>query len=205
MSTVTTPNDNASAAAAAPSSPRIYTWVSRDGAVVEQARMTVRGDRTRARGHIIAVGTDAHPAYTLTYDVEVDSEGQIRRVGLESISVDAEIAANLRRDGEGEWLLEDNSGDRHRIPESDVRDVHVPESMLFYSLALRARGLHRQQTEESVTALNIDPVTLTVDTVSAACRSDDSMVYLVTDSAATAARVDTDGMIVDVPGSVQRR
>lgn len=202
---MTTPNDNDSAAATTTAGPRIYTWVSRDGAVVEQARMTVRGERTRARGHIIAVGTDARPAYTLTYDVEVDTDGQIRRVGLESVSVDAEIAANLRRDGNGEWLLEDNTGGRHRIPEGDVRDVHVPESMLFYSLALRARGLHRQQTEEDVTALNINPVTLEVKTVSAACRSDDSMVYLVTDTAATAAHVDADGMIVDVPGSVERR
>lgn len=167
--------------------------------------MSARGDRIRALGHIIAARTDERPAFSLSYDVEAERDGGIRRVGLQSVSLDAERAANLRRDAEGEWLLEDSAG-RNRVGEATVSDVHIVESMLFYSLAIKSHGFHRDQTEADVTALSIDPVTLEIHPMTVQVRSDEDMIHMINADDAHSAIVDTDGFIESVPGSkVERR
>lgn len=185
--------------------PRIYSWVSHGGAVMEQVRVSVRGERIRALGHVIAAQTEDRPAFSLSYDVEAEKDGQVRRVGLQSVSLDADRSVNLRRDGEGEWLLEDAAG-RNRVGEARVRDVHIVESMLFYSLAIKSHGFHRQQTEEELTALSIDPVSLEVHPLHVQVRSDEQMIHMINADEGQSATVDADGFIVSVPGSkVERR
>lgn len=185
--------------------PRIYSWMSGDGARIEQARVVARGERLRVRGHLIEAETEERPAFTLTYDVEVDAADEIRRVGLESVTVSGEKSINLRRDGEGAWLLESAAGATDRVGEEGVRSVLIDASMLFFSLAVRGNALQSQQDEVSEPALSVDPYDLSVSNTSMEFRSDDSMIHGITGDSATSAHVDSDGFVADVPGSFRRR
>lgn len=172
---------------------------------MEQARIAPADSELRVRGRLIEAGTLERPAFTLTYDVVVDDEGQARELVLESESASDSRSLTLRYDGGGAWLATTGAGESERIGTSGVTEVLIAGSMAFFSLAVRANGLHRAQDEVSRTALSVDAYELAVSVTPMSFRSDDAMVHGITGEAATSAHVDAEGFVLDVPGSTERR
>lgn len=172
---------------------------------MEQARIAPTASELRVRGRLVEAGTPERPAFTLTYDVVVDDEGQAREIALESERAEDSRSLTLRYDGGDAWLATTGAGESERIGTSGVTEVLIAGSMAFFSLAVRANGLHRAPDEVSRTALSVEAYDLTVSDTPMSFRSDDSMVHGITGEAATSAHVDAEGFVLDVPGSIERR
>lgn len=172
---------------------------------MEQARIAPVGSELRVRGRLVEAGTSERPAFTLTYDVVVDDDGQAREIVLESERAEDSRSLTLRYDGGGSWLATTGAGESERIGTSGVTEVLIAGSMAFFSLAVRANGLHRAQDEVSRTALSVDAYELAVSETPMSFRSDDAMVHGITGEAATSAHVDAEGFVLDVPGFTERR
>lgn len=185
--------------------PRVITWFSADGARVEQARIVPGDEGVFVRGRLIEAGTDDRPAFTLTYEVGVDDDSQVREVRLESERAEDARATTLRYDGGEGWIHETAEGETERVGSQGVTDVLIAGSMAFFSLAVRASGLHRAPDEISRTALAVDAYDLSVTETPMSFRSDDTMVHGITGEAATSAHVDAEGVVLDVPGFTERR
>lgn len=193
--------------------PQVFTWSSSsysssssaDGARMEQARIVPGAEGLFVRGRLIEAGTAERPAFTLTYEVGLDDDGQAREIRLESERAETNQAITLKYDGGDAWLLETDAGEPERIGSAGVTDVLIADSMAFFSLAVRASGLHRAPDEISRTALSVDAVDLSVTETPMSFRSDDAMVHGITGETATSAHVDGEGFVLDVPGSTERR
>jgi len=186
--------------------PRLYTWISDKGRVVEQVRV-VRGtgEWLRAVGRVVAAADKPdHPAFSLTYEVEIDSVDELRRLSLATATAEYERAVELARDSEGSWLLTDSLGNRERVGSGDIRDVDVTFSVFFASLIVRRHRLHAQPGEVSERVLSVDAVSLAVTEDTVTFTSDDEHVHGITATASTSATVDSDGVIVDVAGYSRR-
>ena len=172
---------------------------------MEQARIAPVDSELRVRGRLVEAGTSERPAFTLTYDVVVDDDGQAREIVLESERAEDSRSLTLRYDGGGSWLATTAEGETERIGSPGTTDVLIAGSMAFFSLAVRANGLHRAPDEVSRSALSVDAYDLTVSDTPMSFRSDDAMVHGITGEAATSAHVDAEGFVLDVPGSIERR
>lgn len=172
---------------------------------MEQARIAPAESGLRVRGRLIEAGSPERPAFTLTYDVEVDDEGQAREIVLESEGAEASRSLTLRYDDGESWLAQTADGESERIDTPGGSDVLISGSMAFFSLAVRANGLHRAPDEISRTAVSVDACGLAVSDTPMSFRSDDAMVHGITGEAATSAHVDAEGFVLDVPGSIERR
>lgn len=196
----TSPNAEAPRASA----PRIYTWISENGKVIEQVRVVREGESSRARGRIVSADHSDHSAFTLEYEAEVDSDQSLRRVRLTSSTEDHERTIDLARDAEGAWLLDDPSDSRSRVGPPEVVDVDITLSVFFASVIVHRLGLHAQPDSTEHRVLSVDSMTLEVAEDTVTFSSDDEKVYGITATASTSATVDTDGMILDVDGLSRR-
>ena len=186
------------------SASRLYTWISETGRLIEQVRVVSRGDAARARGRIVAGAHTDHAAFTLEYEAEISSDLALRRVQLTVTTEDYERTIDLTCDDEGAWLLDDPSDTRSRVGGEGVMDVDITLSVFFASVIIRRLGLHRQQDSAEQRVLSVDSMTLEVTEDSITMSSDDEQVHGITATASTSATVDSDGMIIDIPGLSRR-
>ena len=186
------------------SAPRLYTWISETGRLIEQVRVVSRGDAARARGRIVAAAHTDHAAFTLEYEAEISSDLALRRVQLTVTTEDYERTIHLTCDAEGAWLLDDPSDTRSRVGGEGVIDVDITLSVFFASVIIRRLGLHRQQDSAEQRVLSVDSMTLEVTEDSITMSSDGDQVHGITATASTSATVDSDGMIIDIPGLSRR-
>ncbi|WP_255583306.1 putative glycolipid-binding domain-containing protein [Dietzia sp. ANT_WB102] len=186
------------------SAPRLYTWISETGRLIEQVRVVTKGDSSRARGRIVAATDPEHPAFTVEYEAQLGSDTALRRVGLTVTTEEIERTIDLVCDGEGDWLLEDSSGTRSRVGADGVVDVDITYSVFFASVMIRRLGLHAQPGSAEERVLSVDSLTLDVTEDTVTLSSDDEQVHGITATASTSATVDSDGIIVDVPGLSRR-
>ncbi len=186
------------------SAPRLYTWISETGRLIEQVRVVSRGDAARARGRIVAAAHTDHSAFTLEYEAEISSDQALRRVQLTVTTEDYERTIDLTCDAEGAWLLDDPSDIRSRVGGEGVMDVDITLSVFFASVIIRRLGLHRQQDSAEQRVLSVDSMTLEVTEDSITMSSDGEQVHGITATASTSATVDSDGMIIDIPGLSRR-
>ncbi|WP_235027616.1 putative glycolipid-binding domain-containing protein [Dietzia psychralcaliphila] len=186
------------------SAPRMYTWISETGRVIEQVRIVRKGESSRARGRIVSAAHPDHQAFTLEYQVEIGSDLAPHRVQLTVSTEEYERTIDLVRDAEGSWLLDDPSDIRSRVGGGGVIDVDVTYSVFFASVISRRLGLHSQPGSVEQRVLSVDSLTLDVSEDSVTFSSDDEMVHGITATAATSATVDSDGFIVDVTGLSRR-
>ena len=186
------------------SAPRIYTWLSESGRLIEQVRVVRKGDSSRARGRIVSGDHPDHKAFSLEYEAEIGSDLALRRVCLTVTTEEYERTIDLVCDAEGSWLLDDPSDVRSRVGGDGVLDVDVTYSVFFASLMIRRLGLHAQPGSAEVPVLSVDSMTLEVTTDSVTFTSDDEQIHGITATGSTSATVDADGMILDVPGLSRR-
>ena len=162
------------------------------------------GDAARARGRIVAAAHTDHSAFTLEYEAEISSDQALRRVQLTVTTEDYERTIDLTCDAEGAWLLDDPSDIRSRVGGEGVMDVDITLSVFFASVIIRRLGLHRQQDSAEQRVLSVDSMTLEVTEDSITMSSDGDQVHGITATASTSATVDSDGMIIDIPGLSRR-
>lgn len=186
------------------SAPRLYTWISETGRVIEQVRVARKGEVTRARGRIVSATHSDHAAFTLEYEAELSSDLALRRVQLTVTTEAYERTIDLVCDAEGAWLLDDPSENRSRVGGEGVVDVDITFSVYFASVIIRRLGLHRQQDSAEQRVLSVDSMTLEVTEDLITMSSDGEQVHGITATASTSATVDADGMIVDIPGLSRR-
>lgn len=186
------------------SAPRLYTWISETGRVIEQVRVARKGEVTRARGRIVSATHSDHAAFTLEYEAELSSDLALRRVQLTVTTEAYERTIDLVCDAEGAWLLDDPSENRSRVGGEGVVDVDITFSVYFASVIIRRLGLHSQQDSAEERVLSVDSMTLEVTEDLITMSSDGEQVHGITATASTSATVDADGMIVDIPGLSRR-
>ncbi|WP_230931130.1 putative glycolipid-binding domain-containing protein [Dietzia aurantiaca] len=186
------------------SAPRMYTWISETGRVIEQVRVLPKGDATRARGRIVSATHSDHDAFTVEYEAEISADCSPRRVRLTVTTEEYERTIDLVCDAEGSWLLDDPTDTRSRVGGEGVKDVDVTYSVFFASLMIRRLGLNTQQGSAEARVLSVDSLTLEVAEDTVTMSSDDEHIHGITATASTSATVDADGMILDVPGLSRR-
>lgn len=184
--------------------PKLFTWISESDRVIEQVRLVPRGDKIRAKGTIVAAQADEHPAFTLSYEAEIDSTWSLRRVGLETATEASTNVLELIRDSEGAWLKDDRTGTRSRVGGDDVDDVDLTRSVFFASLMIRRMGLYAQPGQVSASVLSVSSLSLSVKEDDVTFSSNDEHIYGITKTASTTATVDAEGMIIDVAGLSRR-
>lgn len=205
MDTVNASQSPAPHAEAQPATaPRLYTWISETGRVIEQVRVVPDGDSARARGRIVSATHTDHEAFTLDYEAEIDSDRALRRVHLTATTEGYSRTIDLVRDDRGAWTLEAPSEAPTPIGGDGVADLDITYSVFFTSVMIRRLDLDSQPGSEQVRALKVDSITLDVTENSVTLSSDDEQVHGITATAATSANVDYDGMLLDVPGLSRR-
>lgn len=186
------------------STPRVYTWISETGRMIEQVRIVRKGESSRARGRIVSAAHAGQEAFTLEYEAEIGSDLAPKRVQLTVSTEEYERTIDLVCDDEGSWLLDDPTDTRSRVGGEGVVDVDITFSVFFASVIIRRLGLHAQPGSEEQRVLSVDSLTLAVSEDSVTMSSDNENVHGITATAATSATVDTDGFILDVAGLSRR-
>ncbi len=201
MNASQSPSPNAEAPRA--SAPRMYTWISETGRVIEQVRVVREGESSRARGRIVSAAHSTHSAFTLDYEAEIGADLALRRVQLSATTEEYERSIVLVRDDEG-WRYDDPAEGGSRIGSPGVVDLDVPLSVYFSSVIIRRLELNAQPGSTERQVLSADSISLDVTEDSVTYSSDDEKVHSVSGAASTSATVDSDGIIVDVDGLSQR-
>jgi len=184
--------------------PAVLTWRSYDALRLESARVALTGNRIRAHGRIVAAESDAHPAFSVSYDLVTDDSGATKRLSLDVSLAERERQLSIARDEENMWLITDHEGDS-REAYGGALDVDMVLSPFFNALAIRRAGLHRGT--ETVT-LPVVYVSLPDLTVTAAQITYTGLgggaLELHSPVAETTVIVDDDGFILDYPGLAER-
>lgn len=166
--------------------------------------MVPDGDSASARGRIVSATHPDHEAFTLDYEAEIDTDRALRRVHLTVATEAYARTIDLSRDDEGTWTLQAPGQSATRIGGDGVLDLDVIYSVFFTSVMIRRLDLDSQPGTEQIRALTVDSHTLEVTENSVTLSSDDEQIHGITATAATSATVDSDGMLVDVPGLSRR-
>ena len=184
--------------------PAVLTWRSHDALRIESARVALTGNRIKAHGRIVAAASDAHPAFSASYDLVTDDSGATKRLSLDVSLAERERQLSIARDEENMWLITDHEGDSREAYDGAM-DVDMVLSPFFNALPIRRAGLHL--TTETVT-LPVVYVYLPDLTVTAAEISYTSLgggaIELRSPVAETTVTVDDEGFIVDYPGLAER-
>jgi uncharacterized protein len=186
----------------------ILTWRAHDGARMESVRVQLSGNRIKAYGRIVAAATDAHPAFSASYDLVTDDSGATKRLSLEVTMAERERQLNIARDEENMWLVQDQQNQTSRAPHDGALDVDVIYSPFFNALPIRRTGLYEHSESISLPVVYVRLPELTVETVSIDYSSEGpnpgAGIKLQSPVAQTTITVDDDGFIVDYPGLAER-
>jgi hypothetical protein len=187
--------------------PAMLTWRSHDLTRIESTRVHVSGNRIKAYGRIAAAATDAHPAFSASYDLVTDDNGATNRLSLTVSLAERDRQLSISRDEEGMWLITDHQG-QSRDAYDGALDVDVVLSPFFNALPIRRVGLHRHA--DSVTLplvyVNLPELTVGPASISYISSGPDSGdgIKLYSPVAETTVVVDDDGFILDYPDLAER-
>ena len=187
--------------------PAILTWRSHDNTRIESTRIQLAGNRIKAYGRIAAAATEAHPAFSASYDLVTDDNGATTRLSLTVSLAERDRQLSISRDEENMWLITDHQG-QSRDSYHGALDVDVVLSPFFNALPIRRAGLHRRADSVTLPLVYVNLPELTVGPATAAYSSSgpDSGdgITLHSPVAETTVVVDDDGFILDYPGLAAR-
>ena len=187
--------------------PAILTWRSHDNTRIESTRIQLSGNRIKAYGRIAAAATDAHPAFSASYDLVTDDNGATNRLSLTVSLAERERQLSISRDEENMWLITDHQG-QSRDDYHGALDVDVVLSPFFNALPIRRVELHRRADSLTLPLVYVNLPELTVGPATASYSSSgpDSGdgITLHSPVAETTVVVDDDGFILDYPGLATR-
>jgi hypothetical protein len=187
--------------------PASLTWRSHDNTRIESTRIQLAGNRIKAYGRIAAAATEAHPAFSASYDLVTDDNGATTRLSLTVSLAERDRQLSISRDEENMWLITDHQG-QSRDSYHGALDVDVVLSPFFNALPIRRAGLHRRADSVTLPLVYVNLPELTVGPATAAYSSSgpDSGdgITLHSPVAETTVVVDDDGFILDYPGLAAR-
>jgi uncharacterized protein len=187
--------------------PAILTWRSQDNTRIESTRIQLSGNRIKAYGRIAAAATDAHPAFSASYDLVTDDNGATNRLSLTVSLAERDRQLSISRDEENMWLITDHQG-QSRDDYHGALDVDVVLSPFFNALPIRRVGLYRRADSLTLPLVYVNLPELTVGPATASYSSSgpDSGdgIKLHSPVAETTVVVDGDGFILDYPGLATR-
>ncbi len=187
----------------APDLKTMVTWRGEGADRLEQVRLLVNGARIKAYGRIIAAATDAHEAFSASYELVTNDSGVTKRLSLHLVRASGETQMAITRDGEHNWLVQTTDGTQ-RSDFNGAEDIDLALSPMFNALPIRRHGLHRDGGEIDVPVVylylpsgNVEPATLhytpTADGI-------DVVSPIVTSSMT----VDDNGFVIDYAGLATR-
>ena len=185
--------------------PAMLTWRSHDASRMESVRVAMSGNRIKAHGRIVAAESDAHPAFSVSYDLVTDDSGATKRLSLNVSVAERERQMSIARDEENMWLITDHEGDS-REAYGGALDVDMVLSPFFNALPIRRTGLHG--TTDTVTLpvvyVYLPDLTVTAAEITYTGLGSGGAIKLQSPVAATTVVVDDEGFIVDYPGLAER-
>ncbi|MET0457464.1 MAG: putative glycolipid-binding domain-containing protein [Mycobacterium sp.] len=188
--------------------PAILTWRAHDVPRMESVRVQLSGNRIKAYGRIVAAATDAHPAFSASYDLVTDDVGATKRLSLTVTLAERERQLSIARDHENMWMVQDHLNQTKRAPHDGALDVDVIYSPFFNALPIRRTGLLAKGEPISLPVVYVRVPELTVETVNITYASEGSGpgagIKLHSPVADTTITVDDAGFILDYPGLAER-
>jgi hypothetical protein len=174
---------------------------------MESVRVQLSGNRIKAYGRIVSARTDAHPAFSASYDLVTDDRGATKRLSLTVTLAERERQLSIARDEENMWLVQDHQNQTTRAAYEGALDVDVIFSPFFNALPIRRTGLYERADSISLPVVYVRLPELTVEQAVITYSSQDSgsgKIKLVSPVADTTIAVDGEGFIVDYPGLAAR-
>ncbi len=185
--------------------PAVLTWRSHNAARFESTRVAITGNRIRAHGRIVAAATDAHPAFSASYNLVTDDSGATKRLSLDLTTAERERQLSIARDEENMWLVTGHEGES-RAAYDGALDVDMVLSPFFNALPIRRTGL--QRTSETVTLpvvyVYLPSLTVTAAEITYTGSVGGAGIKLKSPVAETTVVVDDEGFIIDYPGLAER-
>ncbi|GAA4402173.1 putative glycolipid-binding domain-containing protein [Tsukamurella soli] len=200
-----TSSPDAAGAVAAPIGtwPKILTWRSDDGSLVESFRIQLSGRRIKAYGRIIGVGTPTSEAFNASLDLVTDDAGITKRLSIHLQTAARDTAIRIARDGEDRWLVTDEQGST-RGEFAGAKNVDVLKSAFFNALTIRAHDLQTHSEEVDVPVVYVDLPGLNVHEAVINYSSAADGVTVISPVSSSTLSVDSDGFVLDYPGLSKR-
>ncbi|HME47378.1 putative glycolipid-binding domain-containing protein [Mycobacterium sp.] len=184
--------------------PAILTWRGHDVPRMESARVQLSGNRIKAYGRIVSGATDAHPAFSASYDLVTDDAGATRRLSLSLTLAERDRQLSIARDEENMWSVSGHQGVSARAAFSGALDVDVVFSPFFNALPLRRTGIYKRHDCVSVPVVYVMLPELSVNPATITYTSGSDGIKLHSPVADTTVSVDDSGFILDYPGLAER-
>ncbi|WP_248489859.1 putative glycolipid-binding domain-containing protein [Tsukamurella sp. PLM1] len=179
--------------------PRILTWRSEDGNLLESVRVQVTGDRIRAYGRIIAAPSAEEPAFNASYDLMTDDEGVTRRLSVHALTAAGESQVTIARDGENHWLVQGAQGSERGFF-SGALSVDVLKSAFFNALTIRRFDLQSHSEDVDVPVVYVDLPSLSVKETVINYGAASDGITVISPVSSSKVSVDADGFVIDYPG-----
>ncbi|MCA0157213.1 putative glycolipid-binding domain-containing protein [Tsukamurella sp. M9C] len=183
--------------------PRILTWRSEDGNLLESVRVQLTGDRIKAYGRIIAAPSADGPAFNASYDLVTDDEGVTKRLSVHALTEAGEAQVTIARDGENHWLVQGAQGSERGFF-SGALSVDVLKSAFFNALTIRRFDLQSHPEEIDVPVVYVDLPTLAVKETVINYDGAADGITVISPISSSKISVDADGFVVDYPGLSRR-
>ena len=116
---------------------------------MESARVQLSGNRIKAHGRIVAAATNAHPAFSASYDLVTDESGATKRLSMTVTLAERDRQLSIARDEENMWLVTDYRG-QSRGAFDGALDVDIVFSPFFNALPIRRTGVYKDRDTVTV-------------------------------------------------------
>lgn len=183
--------------------PAILTWQARDVPRMESARVQLSGNRIKAYGRIVAGATNAHPAFSASYNLVTDEAGATLRLSLSLTLAERDRQLSIARDEENMWSITDHQG-LSRGSFDGALDVDMVFSPFFNALPIRRTGVYKSTESVTVPVVYVSLPELAVGPAAITYSSGPDGIKLHSPVADTTVTVDENGFILDYPGLAER-
>lgn len=185
--------------------PAVLTWRAPDVSRMESVRVQLSGNRIKAYGRVVAAATEAHPAFSASYDLVTDENGATKRLSMTVTMAERERQLSVARDEENMWLVQEHSGQTSRSSYDGALDVDVVFSPFFNALPIRRAGVMPGSGESvTVPVVYLRVPDLSVDIAHISYTATPDGIELHSPVADTTVTVDANGFILDYPGLAER-
>jgi hypothetical protein len=170
---------------------------------MESVRVQLSGNRIKASGRIVAGATEAHPAFSASYDLVTDDAGATRRLSLSVSLAERDRQLSIARDEENMWLITGHQG-QSRGAFDGALDVDVVFSPFFNALPIRRTGIYKGSESITVPVVYVTLPEFAVNPATITYSSGPDGIKVHSPVADTTITVDEDGFILDYPGLAER-
>lgn len=181
----------------------MITWRGVDTNRLEQVRLNVSGARIKAYGRIITAATDAHDAFSASYELITNDAGVTKRLSVHLVQAGGETQIGISRDEEDKWLIH-AGGETVRGDFDGAQDVDLSLSPLFNALPIRRRGVVGSSASIEVPVVYVYLPSGAVEPATLRYTAGADGIDVVSPVASSTVTVDENGFVIDYPGLATR-